>query len=219
MSLPRVKEIIVKRFQNLAPGLFNLSVEKLKSARSPSFASPEYSQCSPNAFASNLTATWGEFYNDAHIDNDVGAISYGGWCGIKEESGFPASKVDGFDVAFGQFFLPGISTLVDFDSVDGWTDLFWASNLLFHQTVQSQRPSNSPFTRFGFSVQINKCFYDGCITALGDNSLKFAGFNARDAYARKLIYPSSKLISVLYTLFQSHSNPPYLLLNVQCMYA
>ncbi|KAA1099857.1 hypothetical protein PGT21_022939 [Puccinia graminis f. sp. tritici] len=152
LRLHRVDSIISQRFKKLAPGLFESSVKKMKSARSPSFSSSEFHQSSPLAYASNLTATWGEFYNQAHIDNDVNSISYGGWCGISQETGKPASKADGFDVKYGQFFLPGISTVVDFNAIDGWTDLFWASNYLYHQTVQSERPTDSPFTRFAFSA-------------------------------------------------------------------
>ena len=101
--------IISQRFQKLAPGLFQQSVEKMSLANLPSFASPEFHQRSTSPFASNLTATWGEFFNEAHIDNDVNSISYGGWCGINEKTGQPASWDDGFDIQYGQFFHPGIS--------------------------------------------------------------------------------------------------------------
>jgi len=166
----------------------------MKSAKVPSFSSPEFHQSTLSAFASNLTATWGEFYNQAHLDNDASLISYGGWCGIWEDSGLPASQTEGFDISFGQFVLPGISTVVNFGAVDGWKDLLWSSNLLCHQTVQSKRPPNSPFTRFAFSAQINKCLYDGCVTALQKDSLNFGGFSQRDAQIRRHIYPACKSI-------------------------
>lgn len=111
-----------------------------------------------------------------------------------EETGVPASKDDGFNIKYGQFFLPGISTVVDFNAVDGWTDLFWASNLLYHQTVQSKRPAGSPFTRFGFSIQINKSFYDGCVAALGRTDLIFGGFEERNAQVREKIFSNCKYI-------------------------
>jgi len=192
-----VEFIISQRFQTLAPGLFQQSVEKMSLANLPSFASPEFHQRSTSPFASNLTATWGEFFNESHIDNDVNSISYGGWCGINEKTGQPASWDDGFDIQYGQFFLPGISTVVDFNAVDGWTDMFWASNYLFHQTVKSQRPSQSPFTRFGFSVQINNSFYNSGLAAIGRNDLIFGGTEARDAEVRNRIFPSCKSIFLL----------------------
>ncbi|KAI9605093.1 hypothetical protein H4Q26_003065 [Puccinia striiformis f. sp. tritici PST-130] len=191
VRLPKVESIISKRFQKLAPGLFKKSVNKMKSAKLPSFASLEFDQASPMPFASNLTATWNEFSNESHIDNDVSPISYGGWCGITEDSGMLASRLRGFDIQHGQFFLPGISTVVDFSAVDGWTDVFWNSNLLYHQTVQSSRPANSPFTRFAFSVQITKPLFDGCQAILGKSGIKFGGFNERDARVKSLIFPSS----------------------------
>ncbi|KNE92568.1 hypothetical protein PSTG_14078 [Puccinia striiformis f. sp. tritici PST-78] len=190
VRLPKVESIISKRFQKLAPGLFKKSVNKMKSAKLPSFASLEFDQASPMPFASNLTATWNEFSNESHIDNDVSPISYGGWCGITEDSGMLASRLRGFDIQHGQFFLPGISTVVDFSAVDGWTDVFWNSNLLYHQTVQSSRPANSPFTRFAFSVQITKPLFDGCQAILGKSGIKFGGFNERDARVKSLIFPS-----------------------------
>ncbi|EFP89904.1 uncharacterized protein PGTG_16192 [Puccinia graminis f. sp. tritici CRL 75-36-700-3] len=72
LQLPMVESIISRRFQKLAPGAFHQSVEKMKSAKIPSFASPEFDQVPSLPFASNLTATWGEFYNRAHIDNNTG---------------------------------------------------------------------------------------------------------------------------------------------------
>ncbi|KAA1080849.1 hypothetical protein PGT21_023709 [Puccinia graminis f. sp. tritici] len=187
LQLPMVESIISRRFQKLAPGAFHQSVEKMKSAKIPSFASPEFDQVPSLPFASNLTATWGEFYNRAHIDNDVSSISYGGWCGIHRNSGQPASKEEGFDIEYGQFFLPGISTVVDFNAIDGWTDLFWASNLLYHQTVRSKRPHQSLFDRFAFSVQINKSLHDACLSSLGKTGQTIGGFSARDAQVRRLI--------------------------------
>ncbi|KAA1134595.1 hypothetical protein PGTUg99_006732 [Puccinia graminis f. sp. tritici] len=167
----------------------------MASANLPSFSATEFDKSSPSAYASNLTATWGEFYNEAHIDNDVNSISYGGWCGINQQTGKPASQADGFDVEYGQFVLPGISTVVDFNAIDGWTDLFWASNLLYHQTVKSQKPSDSPFSRFAFSVQINKTFYDSCVLALKKTDLVFGGLTARDAQVREKVFEQLKSAS------------------------
>jgi hypothetical protein len=191
LKLPRVDFIISQRFEKLSPGLFQHSVQKMASANLPSFSATEFDNSSTSAYASNLTATWGEFYNEAHIDNDVNSISYGGWCGINQQTGKPASQADGFDVEYGQFVLPGISTVVDFNAMDGWTDLFWASNLLYHQTVKSQKPLDSPFSRFAFSVQINKTFYDSCVLALKKTDLVFGGLTARDAQVREKVFGKS----------------------------
>ncbi|KNE89529.1 hypothetical protein PSTG_17016 [Puccinia striiformis f. sp. tritici PST-78] len=182
-QLPRVEEIIRGRFKKLAPGLLALSEEKMRSANLPSFASSEFTDTRPDSFASNLTATWGEFYNAAHIDNDVSPISYGGWCDIDEESGEPAVNGDQPRIENGQFFLPGISTVVDFGAVDGWTDLFWLLNLLYHQTVRSTKPPGCRTTRFGFSVQINKCLYDAFVKMPDDahNKGDCVGISARVA--------------------------------------
>ncbi|KAH9469070.1 hypothetical protein Pst134EA_009593 [Puccinia striiformis f. sp. tritici] len=126
----------------------------------PEFTCPRCPHSTP--FASNLTATWGEFYNRAHVDNDVSQMVYGGWCNVDGTTGLPAPHSDGSsEVKFGQFYLPGISTIVDFSAIDGWTDMFWASNVLFHQTVKSERSPGSNITRFAFSVQTNKSFFDG----------------------------------------------------------
>ena len=34
-------------------------------------------------------------------------------------------------------FFPGKSTTVDFNEVDVWTDIFWASNYILHQNFES----------------------------------------------------------------------------------
>ena len=47
-------------------------------------------------------------------------------------------------------FFPGKSTVVDFNEVDVWTDIFWASNYILHQNFESQRKSHSSFTHFDF---------------------------------------------------------------------
>ncbi|KAI7933102.1 hypothetical protein MJO29_017030 [Puccinia striiformis f. sp. tritici] len=137
----------------------------MKTNNLPSFLTPEFTcpRCPHSTpFASNLTATWGEFYNRAHVDNDVSQMAYGGWCNVDGTTGLPAPHSDGSsEVKFGQFYLPGISTIVDFSAIDGWTDMFWASNVLFHQTVKSERSPGSNITRFAFSVQTNKSFFDG----------------------------------------------------------
>ncbi|OAV87513.1 hypothetical protein PTTG_05356, partial [Puccinia triticina 1-1 BBBD Race 1] len=117
LQLPKIESIIASRFKKLAPGLFLQAVEKMQKAKVPGFGDLEFNNSNSTPFASNLTATWGEFSNQAHIDNDVGPISYGGWCGIEEASGEPASKAGGYDIEYGQFFLPGISTVVDFNAV------------------------------------------------------------------------------------------------------
>jgi hypothetical protein len=57
LKLPQVEHIISQCFQKLAPGLFEQAVEKMSSANSPIFSSPEFDQVPQLAFASNLTAT------------------------------------------------------------------------------------------------------------------------------------------------------------------
>lgn len=137
-KMPFVQQIMSKRYKALAPGLFSHAIEQMKQANIPGFGAQEYGDPQDTKpFAANITATWREFYNQAHIDDDVNAITYGGFCGIHEATGEPAHFSQGFDIKQGQFVLPGISTVIEFDKHDGWIDLFWASNLLFHQTVQS----------------------------------------------------------------------------------
>ncbi|POW22895.1 hypothetical protein PSHT_00738 [Puccinia striiformis] len=161
----------------------------MKTNNLPSFLTPEFTcpRCPHSTpFASNLTATWGEFYNRAHVDNDVSQMVYGGWCNVDGTTGLPAPHSDGSsEVKFGQFYLPGISTIVDFSAIDGWTDMFWASNVLFHQTVKSERSPGSNITRFAFSVQTNKSFFDGDTRP-----------NCRDIHLRKVeqITASMKII-------------------------
>ncbi|KAI7960427.1 hypothetical protein MJO29_005495 [Puccinia striiformis f. sp. tritici] len=161
----------------------------MKTNNLPSFLTPEFTcpRCPHSTpFASNLTATWGEFYNRAHVDNDVSQMAYGGWCNVDGTTGLPAPHSDGSsEVKFGQFYLPGISTIVDFSAIDGWTDMFWASNVLFHQTVKSERSPGSNITRFAFSVQTNESFFDGDTRP-----------NCRDIHLRKVeqITASMKII-------------------------
>jgi len=150
----------------MAPRIFEKSVQKMQSAAVPGFASKKYGDKSETSYASNLTATWNEFFNNAHLDHDVSSMSYGGWCTIKEMTGEPARFEDGVDLKYGQFFYPGISTVVDFGAVNGWTDMLWSSTLLYHQTVKTERPKGSCFTQFVFSVQINSCLFSRCQDAV-----------------------------------------------------
>ncbi|KAH9472010.1 hypothetical protein Pst134EA_002639 [Puccinia striiformis f. sp. tritici] len=105
--------------------------------------------------ATEIITAWGDFYDRAHINDSKATdynITYGGFCGVEECSGKLAIHGEKFGIKFGQFVFPGISTVVGFDQTDGWTDLFWNSKALFHQSVRSQKPDNCPFTRFSFSV-------------------------------------------------------------------
>ncbi|KAI7966453.1 hypothetical protein MJO29_002201 [Puccinia striiformis f. sp. tritici] len=152
--LPKIQEIICKRFKRLAPGIYEKSIEKMKEETGPNKSDSDTINAEQLSATEIITA-WGDFYDRAHINDSKATdynITYGGFCGVEECSGKLAIHGEKFGIKFGQFVFPGISTVVGFDQTDGWTDLFWNSKALFHQSVRSQKPDNCPFTRFSFSV-------------------------------------------------------------------
>ncbi|KAI7961637.1 hypothetical protein MJO28_002126 [Puccinia striiformis f. sp. tritici] len=151
--LPKIQEIICKRFKRLAPGIYEKSIEKMKEETGPNKSDSDTIN-TEQLSATEIITTWGDFYDRAHVDSKATDcnITYGGFCGIEECSGKLAIHGEKFGIKFGQFAFPGISTVIEFDQTDGWTDLFWNSKALFHQFVRSRKPDNCPFTRFSFSV-------------------------------------------------------------------
>jgi len=134
----------------------------MNSASIPGFGDPTCDQSGVDTFAGNFTATWKEFYNQAHVDNDINSITMAGFCAITESSGIPATFDQGLDLKYGQFIFPGLSTIIDLASIDGWTDFFWTSKFVFHQTVQTHRPLGSPSTRFLCSMKFKSKLFDVC---------------------------------------------------------
>ena len=144
-----------ERFIKLSSCLFYKVANEANLAKVPSFGALEYNEVNKTVFASNLTFTLDDFYNNFHCDKDYNSYSYGIWAPTFLESGDLASQeIDNFESKGGEFVIAPYGVCIDFNGCDGVTEIIWRAKSDEHRTFPSK--TKAPFTRIGTSVQISK---------------------------------------------------------------
>ncbi|EGG03614.1 uncharacterized protein MELLADRAFT_90014 [Melampsora larici-populina 98AG31] len=120
----------------------------------PSFADPTWAE-SPNAnvVGSSIVCTRDGFNNNPHRDHDASAYAYGLFARINRLTGelHWVSKSDYLgDVEGCRFIIDEYHVEVLLDACDGVVETIWALGWM------PIHPRDSPITRFGCSLQINK---------------------------------------------------------------
>lgn len=155
-----VEAFFAQRYQKLAPQWYQASVDQLQNLNIPGFAAQTREENNRTSFSGNITMTYKDFYNKAHLDNDINCATLISSCRINERTGDIVTFQDGAHVVKGgQLSFCGIRVVVDYDDHDGWTDIICPTNYLWHQTARSYQPNGTPpnnMGRFGVSMQTNQ---------------------------------------------------------------
>jgi len=155
-QLPKLQAFLKRRYNELSPIFLAQDQELMRKNGIPSFHSQQPNQYE-EAFSGNITTTWNNFYNKAHLDNDVNTMTLICHYMINEITGEIATFDEGANqVQGGQLAFCDLKSSIDFAQSDGWTDSLVATNTVWHQTLPSKKPPGCPFGRFGFSTQINQ---------------------------------------------------------------
>jgi hypothetical protein len=130
---------------------------------------------SPTNFASFLTFTMWNFYNQPHMDQDVNNWTLVVWIPIFDPKtrmeDNPILADEGFDMLGGEFTFRDYQVYLDLQEVRGVTICVFKSNSVQHQTLPGASRSGK-YTRIGFSCQMSKSMSDAVVTYM-------TGFNKR----------------------------------------
>lgn len=114
-----------KRFENLAPALFEITTEEALLANIPDLCETEFNDLESNVagFTSNLTYTTGDFYSSIHKDNDAQSYAFGIWAPISNMNGNLVDSRDGFTAIGGEFVIPSYKCFIDFTPCNGTVEV------------------------------------------------------------------------------------------------
>ena len=154
-SMPWISSVYGKKFNALAPKLFENSKMEMACAEVPHLSQLEFNtiQEKHDGFCSNLTYTTEDFSNTFHRDLDFNLYTYGIRAPISIGSSNLSSKQDGFQSRGGEFVLASYKVFVDFNACDGVVEIIWRGKTDFHSTLASTTMIR--YTRLGTSVQVS----------------------------------------------------------------
>jgi hypothetical protein len=176
-GIREASDFISLQLQKFAPGVFESCRQLLIDSRFPSMAQMEYpSPYTSDDFASFLTFTMFNFYNQPHKDSDVNDWTLVIWIPIfnpqTRTEDDPVLADEGFDMMGGQFTFRDFQVYLDLQEVRGVTMCVFQSNSVRHQTLPGVSQSGR-YTRIGFSCQMSKSMSDAVQTYL-------TGFNKKN---------------------------------------
>ncbi|KAA1106494.1 Leucine-zipper-like transcriptional regulator 1 [Puccinia graminis f. sp. tritici] len=178
VAVREANDWISVHLQELAPGVFEDYRATLIKNNLPSMAHMEWPPSSYHAldFASFLTFTMYDFFNETHFDSDANNWTLVCWIPIlnprtsyKDD---PILADDGFDMIGGQFTFRDFQVYLDLNKVVGVTMCVFRSKDHHHQTLAGSSPSDK-YTRIGFSCQMSEAMSNAVVayingTATGD---------------------------------------------------
>jgi hypothetical protein len=175
-GIQEASDFISLQLQQFAPGVFESCRQLLIDGNYPSMAQMEWpAPYTPNDFASFLTFTMFNFFNQPHQDSDVNNWTLVIWIPIFN----PRTRTEddliladeGFDMEGGQFTFRDFQVYLDLTEVLGVTMCVFKSNSIRHQTLRGHSRSGK-YTRIGFSCQMSKSMSDAVVAYM-------TGFNKR----------------------------------------
>ncbi|KAG8699069.1 hypothetical protein FRC08_005520 [Ceratobasidium sp. 394] len=160
LDMERASNIYAKRYQALAPRQHLESRNFMEESDLPRFGTSEVDdQGAPEAFGSNLTVTWGDFWNVYHCDNDTSPRAAGLWLNTDDHGNLiwdPKRIREA--VQGGLFAFPEYKLAIDFGACPGVVDVMWSSVTDLHATTPSI--TEPGFRRIGSSIQVPKSTAD-----------------------------------------------------------
>ncbi|KAG8714832.1 hypothetical protein FRC08_011386 [Ceratobasidium sp. 394] len=160
LDMERVSNIYAKRYQALAPRQHLESRNFMEESSLPRFGTSEVDdQGASEAFGSNLTVTWGDFWNVCHCDDDTSPRAAGLWLNTDNHGNLiwdPKRIREA--VQGGLFALPEYKLAIDFGACPGVVDVMWSSVTDLHATTRSI--TEPGFRRIGSSIQVPKSTAD-----------------------------------------------------------
>ncbi|KAA1105485.1 Leucine-zipper-like transcriptional regulator 1 [Puccinia graminis f. sp. tritici] len=178
VAVREANDWISVHLQELAPGVFEDYRATLIKNNLPSMAHMEWPPSSYHAldFASFLTFTMYDFFNETHFDSDANNWTLVCWIPIlnprTSDKDDPILADDGFDMIGGQFTFRDFQVYLDLNKVIGVTMCVFRSKDHHHQTLAGSSPSDK-YTRIGFSCQMSEAMSNAVVayingTATGD---------------------------------------------------
>ncbi|EFP93984.2 uncharacterized protein PGTG_19938 [Puccinia graminis f. sp. tritici CRL 75-36-700-3] len=178
VAVREANDWISVHLQELAPGVFEDYRATLIKNNLPSMAHMEWPPSSYHAldFASFLTFTMYDFFNETHFDSDANNWTLVCWIPIlnprTSDKDDPILADDGFDMIGGQFTFRDFQVYLDLNKVIGVTMCVFRSKDHRHQTLAGSSPSDK-YTRIGFSCQMSEAMSNAVVayingTATGD---------------------------------------------------
>jgi hypothetical protein len=169
-GIQEASDFISFQLQNFAPGVFDSTRQLLIDGNYPSMAHMEYpAPYTANDFASFLTFTMYNFFNQPHQDRDVNLWTLVIWIPIfspkTRAEDNPILADEGFDMMGGQFTFQEFQVYLDLEDFCGVTLCVFKSNSVTHQTLRGVSRSGK-YTRIGFSCQMSKTMSDAVHTYL-----------------------------------------------------
>ncbi|KAL0491569.1 hypothetical protein AKO1_015208 [Acrasis kona] len=148
-QLPEIEEMIQRRFQLLAPHIYDYTVEQATLLQAPAISQLNFSE-KKTSHASNLFVSKG-YASAEHDDKDAQDWVFGFFVPIFSDDGEFATIGDQYDGTGSEFCFTEYKTVVCFNKCDGIVEIAWKGKSL-HCTLP---PKSSPqFTRLGASTQI-----------------------------------------------------------------
>ncbi|KAI8821974.1 uncharacterized protein EV422DRAFT_619151 [Fimicolochytrium jonesii] len=87
-ELPKIEAHYIYFLNKLSPYLLSRIKKRAKELRVPSISQAEFGNLvADDSFASNITATWDDFANKFHRDNDTSKLTYGIWFPVSNTTG------------------------------------------------------------------------------------------------------------------------------------
>ncbi|CUA72845.1 hypothetical protein RSOLAG22IIIB_10353 [Rhizoctonia solani] len=180
-DMERASDIYARHYQELAPREYLESCEFVEESCVPRFGTKEPFTELPASFGSNLTVTWGDFYNVYHFDNDASPRAFGSWFVTTDDGKLVTDpKLIRDAVKGGYFALPAYKLAVDFGACPGVVDLMWSSTEDLHATSESI--TTDGFRRIGTSIQVPKTLADAVarMQDVPEGDQEIAGADIRD---------------------------------------
>ncbi|KAA1122482.1 hypothetical protein PGTUg99_037679 [Puccinia graminis f. sp. tritici] len=149
-ELKDMEQFLASRFSNISKSLYASLQSQHKNFNFPSISSDTFNHTYDFSFASHLSFTLKNFYNQPHCDRDSSTYTFGLWLPIDERDG-SLIKND-LHVKGGNFLFPDDHFGLKFEGFNGVVEIIWKADELSHHTEIST--SHSHHTRLGLSCEI-----------------------------------------------------------------
>ena len=151
-------EFLGERLRSLSACAYKKNNDVMKGSNIPNWDQQEWREAHSDVeFASNVSVTWGDFYNRNHRDKaDINPFTYGLFAYINPQTGEvipPPSNERGHGLMF-----PHQACIVDYAESNGIVEVVWETTKFHHYTTKppdSLKTTNYS-THFGCSLQINE---------------------------------------------------------------
>ncbi|KAG8749126.1 hypothetical protein FRC11_011573 [Ceratobasidium sp. 423] len=180
-EMERASDIYARHYQELAPREYLESCQFVEESCVPRFGTKEPFTGLPASFGSNLTVTWGDFFNTYHFDLDASPRAAGSWFVTTDDGKLVTDpKLIREAVKGGYFALPAYKLAIDFGACPGVVDLMWSSTQDLHATSESI--TTEGFRRIGTSIQVPKSLADAVARMQGipEGDQEIAGAEIRE---------------------------------------